>query len=384
MLLGEYRMSDKMIKVLLIEDNDADTHLIRNMLNNTNEAYFQVKSGKTLKEGLELLNNEEFNVILLDLGLPDSQGIETFNKLYNQENMIPIIILTGMDDEEKGIKAIQQGAQDYLIKGQSSDYTMRSIRYAIERKKTEEQLKNYQQHLEEMVGNRTIQLENAIKQLQLEISDHENTEDQLKTALKEKEILIQEIHHRVKNNMQIISSLLSLQVMYVDDTEVIDLLRECQNRIKCMALVHEKLYLSKDLSRINMVEYITKLFSTLFDSYSTKKTQIMPILDLDEIYMNIETAIPCGIIINELVTNSLKYAFPTKKKGQIMVGLKDKGQYCELTVSDDGIGLLENFDYNETQTLGLLLVNTLIKQLNGTIELNQEHGTEFKIQFQNN
>ncbi|MGA2676233.1 MAG: histidine kinase dimerization/phosphoacceptor domain -containing protein [Methanobacterium sp.] len=248
-------MSDKIIKVLLIEDNTADINLIRDMLNETKNNNFQIINCKTLNDGIIQLSNNDFNVILLDLGLPDSQGIESFLKLYEHEKKIPIIILTGLENEENAIHATQNGAQDYLIKGQSNDFMTHSIQYSIERKNTEEKLKNYQLHLEEMVENRTIQLENVIKKLELEIIDHNKTEDQLKKTVQEKEILLQEVHHRVKNNMQIISSLLSLQAMHLDDEEMIDLLHDSQNRIRSMAMVHEKLYMSKDLSHINMSEY---------------------------------------------------------------------------------------------------------------------------------
>jgi two-component sensor histidine kinase/CheY-like chemotaxis protein len=375
-------MSDKLIKVLLIEENDADIHLINNMLNETKNTCFQIMNCKTLNDGIIQLNNNDFNVILLDLCLPDIPGIDPFIKLYEQEKKIPIIILTGLEDEENGIKAIQNGAQDYLVKGQSNDFIARSIQYSIERKNTEEKLKNYQLHLEEIVKNRTIQLENVIKKLELEIIDHKKSEDQLKSAVQEKEVLLQEVHHRVKNNMQIISSLLSLQAMHVNDEEMIDLLRDSQNRIRSMAMVHEKLYMSNDLSNINMAEYIKKLVLTIFDSYSTKKSQIMPLLELDDILMNIETGIPCGIIINELVSNSLKYAFPEDNEGSIFVGLKDKGDQYELTVSDDGVGIPKNINLDETpETLGLMLVNSLINQLNGSLELNQDYKTEFIINF---
>jgi len=377
-------MSEKLIKVLLIEDNDADIHIIKNMLNQTKKTYFQIINCKTLNDGIIQLNNNDFNVILLDLGLHDSQGIESFLKLYEHEKNVPIIILTGSGNEENAIHAIQNGAQDYLIKGQSNDFMTRSIQYSIERKYSEEKLKNYQLHLEEIVENRTIQLEKVIKKLELEILDHNESESQLKKTVHEKEILLQEVHHRVKNNMQIISSLLSLQAMHLDDEEMIDLLRDSQNRIRSMAMVHEKLYMSKDLSNINMSEYIKKLVLTLFDSYSTKKSQIMPILELDDIFMNIETGIPCGIIINELVSNSLKYAFPEDDKGTVFVGLKDKNDYYELTVSDDGVGISENINFEETpETLGLMLVNSLISQLDGSIEFNQDYKTEFKIYFKN-
>ena len=320
-------MSDKLIKVLLIEDNNSDIHLIRDMLNQTKNTNFQMINCKTLNDGIIQLNNNNFDVILLDLGLPDSQGIESFLKLYEHEKKVPIIIITGLENEEDAIHAIKNGAQDYLIKGQSNDFMTRSIQYSIERKNTEEKLKNYQLHLDDMVENRTIQLENVIKKLELEIIDHNKTEDQLKKAVQEKEILLQEVHHRVKNNMQIISSLLGLQIMHLDDEEVIDLLRDSQNRIRSMAMIHEKLYMSNDLSHINMSEYIKKLVLILFDSYSTKKSQIMPILELDDIFMNIETGIPSGIIINELVSNSLKHAFPEDNKGTIFVGLKIREMY---------------------------------------------------------
>ncbi len=375
-------MSDKLIKVLLIEDNNSDIHLIRDMLNQTKNTNFQMINCKTLNDGIIQLNNNNFDVILLNLGLPDSQGIESFLKLYEHEKKVPIIIITGLENEEDAIHAIKNGAQDYLIKGQSNDFMTRSIQYSIERKNTEEKLKNYQLHLDDMVENRTIQLENVIKKLELEIIDHNKTEDQLKKAVQEKEILLQEVHHRVKNNMQIISSLLGLQIMHLDDEEVIDLLRDSQNRIRSMAMIHEKLYMSNDLSHINMSEYIKKLVLILFDSYSTKKSQIMPILELDDIFMNIETGIPSGIIINELVSNSLKHAFPEDNKGTIFVGLKDKGNVYELTVSDDGVGIPENFNLDETpETLGLMLVKSLINQLNGNITFNQDYKTEFKINF---
>lgn len=237
-------------------------------------------------------------------------------------------------------------------------------------------------HLEKLVENRTSELENSIKELREELIEHKKVENQLKSALKEKELLIQEVYHRVKNNMQTISSLLSLQAMNLEDKEAICLLQESQNRIKSMALVHENLYMSKDLSHIQMSKYVEKLVLTLSNSYSTSDNHIKTVLDIDDdIYMNIEFAIPCGIIINELMTNSLKYAFPDGRSGEVSVQLKDLGENYILIVSDDGVGLPENFNHKEKSTLGLLLLNNLVKQLDGELEINKCNKTEFKIRF---
>lgn len=217
----------------------------------------------------------------------------------------------------------------------------------------------------------------------VDISELKDTENKLKASVKEKDMLIKEIHHRVKNNMQIISSLLSLQKQFIDDEEFIDLLQESQNRVKSMAMIHEKLYQSNDLIHINVSEYIKGLVLDLFNSYNIQKEQIKLNIEVEDFSMGIETAVPCGLIISELISNSLKYAFPEGKKGKVYVGLKtlnDKGKY-ELKISDNGIGLQDQIDLQKTNTLGLQLVNILTKQLNGLILINREYGTEFKIIF---
>lgn len=143
-----------------------------------------------------------------------------------------------------------------------------------------------------------------------DITDKSIATNQLKTSIKEKDILLQEIHHRVKNNMQIISSLLNLQIRHVEDDEAVDLLKESQNRVRSMAMIHKKLYQSNDFTWINLTEYIESLVTGLFYSYSIKKDQISAIINVDDVRLNIETTVPCGLIINELVSNSLKHGFP--------------------------------------------------------------------------
>ena len=215
----------------------------------------------------------------------------------------------------------------------------------------------------------------------IDITEHKKAENLIKSSLDDKNILLKEIHHRVKNNMQIISSLLSLQTEYVDDEEAINVLKESQNRVRSMAIIHEKLYKSKDLTNINFVDYIQSLVLNLFYSYNIKETQIKATLKLENICLNIETAIPCGLIISELISNSLKYAFPNDMNGEIIVSFKSEKDTYKLSISDNGIGLPEDINFNNIRTLGLLLVNSLTEQIDGEVTIYRNHGTRYEISF---
>ncbi|MBI5458747.1 PAS domain S-box protein [Methanobacterium sp.] len=214
-----------------------------------------------------------------------------------------------------------------------------------------------------------------------DITHRKTATDQLIKSVNEKDVLLKEIHHRVKNNIQIISSLLNLQKQHVDSDEFVNILSESQNRIKSMAMIHEKLYHSGDLTRINFAEYIETLVSDLYSSYATSTRQVTPFINVENVRFNIETAVPCGLIINELISNSLKHAFPKGKTGTLSVSLKTSDEWNELVISDDGVGFPEEFDIENSKTLGLQLVNILVKQLDGKITLNRINGTRFKIIF---
>lgn len=213
-----------------------------------------------------------------------------------------------------------------------------------------------------------------------DITERKQAEDQIRASLKEKEVLIKEIHHRVKNNLQVISSLLRLQAGYIQNAQALEIFQESQNRVKAMALLHEKLYQSKDLANINFTEYVEGLINNLFRSYGARSRGITVNLQIEAIAVNLDAVIPCGLIINELVSNSLKYAFPENRSGIITVEVCScpNGIY-ELTVSDDGIGIVPGIDIQNTQSLGLQLVHLLTEQLEGSIRLERSCGTSFKI-----
>ena len=202
--------------------------------------------------------------------------------------------------------------------------------------------------------------------------------------MREKEVLLQEIHHRVKNNLNIIISLLKLQALHIDEPAILSIFQDCQNRIKSMALIHERLYQTKDFSRVNYKEYITSLVTDLLAVNFHQQARPEIVMDLGDIFLDLDTAIPCGLIVNELVTNALKYAFPDSRTGKITVSLKetDAGRHL-LAVKDNGIGLPDGFDLHHAKTLGLQLIQILVKQLHGTLEIDpgSERGTEFRITF---
>ena len=192
--------------------------------------------------------------------------------------------------------------------------------------------------------------------------------------------MLQEIHHRVKNNMQVISSLLSIQARNIEDKQLHAIFQDCQNRIRAMALIHEELYQSKNLSQIDVKHYLDALLHGLSSSL-LKKADVRLKITIDDIFFNIDTAIPCGLIITELVTNSFKHAFREQREGEISVVIRQEDGTFTLIVKDNGAGLPEGLDTAEPTSLGFQLVRGLTGQLGGTIKIESDHGTETMIVF---
>lgn len=210
-------------------------------------------------------------------------------------------------------------------------------------------------------------------------------EEEIKKSLLEKEALLKEIHHRVKNNLQVICSMLNLQLPYIKDEKAIEIFKESQNRIYSMALIHEKLYLSDSLAKIDLSEYIRTLVTNLFLSYGAERI-IRSFINIDNVQLGIDKVIPCALIINELVSNSLKHGFPGSKRmegnGEIHIEIQSgAGDELTLKVKDNGVGVPEGFEIQRCESLGLKLVSVLVKQLKGDIQIISEKGTEFIIKF---
>ena len=547
-------MDAKIINVLIIEDDLDYYQLIKDILSESEQPSFLIEHREKLSKGLERLMQGNIDIVLLDLGLPDSSGIKTFMYVHSNAPDTPIIILTGTEDDRFAIESVHRGAQDFLFKGiMDPDSMIRAIKYAIERKKiekelketrnqlekrveertaqlkktnielldqiaerrkaekvlkeseerldlalkgtnvglwdwnvqtgtmivderwanivgytlkelspisietwdklthphdlrrsyelfeshfarkteyyqcearmkhkngewvwvfaqgkvfewdnnknplrmagtllditnrkqAEEELRKYRLHLEELVKERTAQLTEVNKDLEAEITERKRAEELIKTALKEKEVLLKEIHHRVKNNLQLINSLLNLQSRRIHDDKDATIFEECKNRVNSIALIHEKLYESEDLANINYGEYVRSLTTHLFNSALSSLPGVALKIKADDVFLKVDKAIPCALIINELVTNAIKYAFPQDQQGEIIVILKsaDEGKVT-LTIADNGVGLPADFNMNNSETLGMQIINALVKKLHGSLKIDTGKGTTFTMGFQ--
>jgi PAS domain S-box-containing protein len=215
----------------------------------------------------------------------------------------------------------------------------------------------------------------------LDITNRKEAEQQLKASLSEKDLLLKEVHHRVKNNMQVISSIFSLQAQYLDDSATLSVLEECQQRIRSMALIHEKLYQCDSVVKIDFADYIQSLAANLFAFYRVDRSLIRFNLQVSNVTLTLDAAIPCGLLLNELVSNALKHAFP-QQAGEITIQLSiDTEQHLHLVVRDNGVGLSKNSTSQQTNSLGLRLVRALTRQLQGRLEINSNQGTAFEIVF---
>ena len=474
------------ILVLLVEDSPTDALLIGAVLSDVPDVQYEVTHAVRLSDGLARARETRFDVVLLDLGLPDAQGMDTFRKFHRQVPELPVLVLTGLDDISVGLQAIQEGAQDYLIKNKiNSSVLSRVIRYAIDRHRaataltaSEERFQlavngaaaglwdwnpqtdamyfspkfkaimGYEDHelpnetrahqdvihpddlglvvasLEEHLQHRSpYDVEYRVRTRSgelrwiesrgqalwnnsgepyrmvgwiMDITERKHAEDKLRelntslerraaelqASVKEKEAMLQEIHHRVKNNLQIISSLLSLQSGYILDPQVLVQFRESQGRIRSMALIHEKLYQSERLTKVDLADYMQSLVSILMRTYAANANVKLE-LRLRPASVSIDTAVPVGLMLNELVTNALKYAFPSERLGQLLVELDTDGQgQIILRVQDDGVGLKPDFQFEQASTLGLRLVRMFAKQLRANVTLHSEPGhTAFDICF---
>lgn len=344
-----------MIKVLLIEDNLADVRLTQEMLNEAREDNFSFHYTSTLKDGLDKIKKEKYDVILLDLGLPDSTGVESVQDINEVNSTIPVIVFTIIGSENLGFQAIDLGAQDYLIKDETTaPLLIKTIKYSISRKKFEEQL---------------LQNENKYRVT-------------IEGALKEKEVLLKELNHRVKNNLQMIYSLISLQTAATGENGSLEIFDDIKNRIRSLGLIHDKLSKSPTYSSINFEEYCKELITNIRETLHEKKNKVELDYKIEHIDINYEIVSAVGLITNEIITNSFKYAFPKDQSGTIYVNLKKLDNHkVELKFGDTGIGLPMGTDIKKCDTLGLQLISLLSEQIGAELKLKTNPGTEYTLVF---
>jgi PAS domain S-box-containing protein len=541
-------MTTTTVRILLAEDSASDAEVLQENLLQIGGGRFDITWVELLGDALTRLRQQAFDVLLLDLSLPDSAGPDTIRRACYAAPQLPIVVLTGVTDERVGLEAVREGVQDYLVKGQvDGPQIARVIRYAIERKRMEESLRESEERLrllnaelEQRVAAQTAEIRRANETLERRIAertselqaanvvlvesraaainlmddalaarrraeeagaglraseeryrlaikatndaiwdldltaavvhwndtyalafgrppetatswqwwiDHIHPEDRERTAdglraaiegdqnswtceyrfrrtdgiwahildrayiarhdsgkacrvvgamldlterklaeerlrlsLREKEVLLKEIHHRVKNNLQIISSLVSLQAETLNDPALSGLFQDVRDRVRSMALVHERLYQSESLAQVDFAEYTRNLLHYLWRAHGSAVQNFRLQLELQPVTLSMDTAVPCGLLLNELATNALKHAFRGHPEGEVTVTLHTSpdGSIC-LGVRDNGVGLPAGLDWRQSPSLGLRLVQMLAGQLNATINVMSGVGTEFLV-----
>jgi two-component sensor histidine kinase len=339
------------LRILLVEDNPGDVRLLREMFSTERPGSYELTHLPRLGLALNHLAKGGVDIILLDLGLPDGDGLEIVRRVRRLAPEVPLIVLTGRDDDAVVAEAMLEGAQDYLVKGQIEQRALpRALRHAIERF--------------------SLVTKAAVTNIELE------------RRVQEKDILLGEIHHRVKNSLQVVSSLLSLEAARIQDSSIIEMLQSTQNRIRSMALIHQTLYQSKDFARVDFHAFLRSFVPTLIQSYSLHPERISLSFHVAEVRLPIDAAIPCGLIVNELTSNALKHAFPEGRTGEISIDFThDRDNHATLSVNDDGIGIPENFNFERSDTLGIQLVYLLAGQLGGAVTVQRAAPTRFVMRF---
>ena len=331
-------------------------------------------------ENLELFRkNKAFqNIITVSSKRLNYTEEELTGEIYEQvkgkvdarDNMEIIIMGKGACEAEKLVLELNVTRLSFTEEETNIVVSLKDI---TDRKRAEENLKNSYNELKETQKASLNIMEDLCRR-----------RSELAVALEEKEVLLKEIHHRVKNNMQIISSLIKFQSENIKEKQYIEMFNECRNRIQAMSLIHEKLYSSRDTASINFKDYVEDLANNLFRFYKVSQAKIKLVTDVADVTFNIETSIPCGLIINEFISNSLKYAFPDNREGEIKISLYEvEKPKVVLVLSDNGVCIPDDIDFRNTTSLGLRLITNLSeRQLDGKIELDRSHGTEFRIMFE--
>jgi two-component sensor histidine kinase/CheY-like chemotaxis protein len=358
----------KRIRLLTVEDDLAVRQTITAYFEDCDFEVFEAVDGA---DGIAKFKELRTDIVLTDLRMPNVSGIDVVKAVHETDPETPVVVVSGTGAITDSIEAIRQGAWDYVCKPIVDMAVLEHVvRRVLERADLLKQKRHHQEYLEKEVEARTKEIR--------------ETNEQLAASLKEKTVLLQEIHHRVKNNLQVIASIINLQAIKIQDDRMRDIFSTLQTRIHSMSAIHEALYNSKSLSHINFADYINSMLRSLMTIYGVSPGHLAVELKTEDLELGIDQAVPCGLIINELVTNTMKYAFPDPdKKGVLRIEFtKDpSNQRYNLVVADNGIGLPQDFEDRKAQSLGMSLVEALTSQLGGEMTVSATVGTEFRVSF---
>jgi two-component sensor histidine kinase len=347
--------------ILLVDDDSRNLDVLDSILACPDYRLFRAR---TADEALLALIAEEFAVIVLDVRMPDVSGYELAQLIKQRKRTqhIPILFLTAYYREDDDVlQGYGAGAVDYLSKPVNPLILKSKVAVFVDLFRKTRALATMNRAME-------VEIEERLKQL--------------KASLHEKDILLKEVHHRVKNNLQVISSLIDLQAERLTDPAMRTLFRDTRDRVRSMALVHEKLYQSADLAHTELGAYIRNVMKELFLAHGEVSSKVTLQLKLEPVFLPVDMAIPCGLILNELATNSLKHAFVGREHGTIEIQLTSVNESVRLRFRDDGWGLPSGLNLDAADSLGLRLIRMLSKQLRGEVKTHSGEGTTFELHFQ--
>jgi two-component sensor histidine kinase len=342
------------ISVLFVDDNESIRKLYQRLLEKHVNHFYIARNGH---HGLQLYQEHKPDLVITDINMPVMDGLEMVREIKNLDPNAKIVVMSAYNVKENFIESINLGVDGYLMK-------------PVEAKKL-------LSLIDEFAGITMMKWELESKERM-----RREAEEYLKKSLAEKDVLLREVHHRVKNNMQIISSILRMQGRTIEDPRLKDILQESQNRIHSMALIHENLYSNESLANIRFANYVQSLSGNIARTYADKQAIVRFDYNIEDAYLPIDIAIPCGLIINELISNSFKYAFKDRTQGTIGIHFKNLGEErYELSVFDDGVGIPADLDITKTRSLGMKIIHKLVKQLDGSLKTDFTNGTKFIITF---
>lgn len=342
------------ISVLFVDDNETIRQLYRRILEKHVNFLYIAENGS---HGLELYMKHKPDLVITDMVMPVMNGLEMVKEIKKIAPDAKFVVMSAYSEKDSFIESIHLGVDGYLMK-------------PVEAKKL-------LSLIDEFAGITLMKWELEAKE-----KKRQEAEEYLKKSLAEKDVLLREVHHRVKNNMQIISSILSMQSRNIDEPKLKEVLQESQNRIHSMALIHENLYNNKSLANIMFSTYIKSLTGNIARTYSNIQTSVQFDYQIDIAYLPMDIAIPCGLIINELISNSFKYAFVNMSTGVISIHFKSlKDDEYILAVSDNGVGIPAEVNIFKTKSLGMKILHKLVQQIDGELKSDFTNGTKFIIQF---
>ena len=376
------------MNVLIVDDHEDNRYLMRSLFASGGHRVSEAPNGKI---ALEILAQGDWDLVISDILMPIMDGYELCRQVRTSPSLksVPFVFYTAtyVDDKDEAF-ALKLGADRFFRKPLDPRVFMENIRQLMKEisedpGRARPTVQGSEKEILKLYNERLVnKLEAKMIGLEKEVAERKRTEEALRASLREKEALLQEIHHRVKNNMQVISSLLSLQVRHMSNEECRRVLIEGQTRIRSMSMVHEQLYQSQDLSNVDLAAYIRKLADHLFSLFLPDSPRVAFATDLEDLRLDINAAIPCGLILNELLSNALRHAFPGDRTGRVRAATRRKPDgSLEIRVEDDGVGLPKGLDFRQAESLGLQIVNLLADQLEATLEVDQTKGTAFILTF---